>query len=90
MSLFFPSDPEIWMTRLGPPGALEASLQEDFRAELAPWFNKDMRHDFVDFVTRTGLAAATKWYKVVVNGMAAADEKRTLRASYLDFSMCVY
>ncbi|KAJ3485012.1 hypothetical protein NLI96_g5268 [Meripilus lineatus] len=83
LSILYPSNPAIWVTDLAPTGALKAWLLADKKAPLAPYISKEDTDKFVETLKTTGLGAPVNWYKLMVSGLGAEDDKNIAKENYI-------
>ncbi|KAJ3557328.1 hypothetical protein NM688_g1530 [Phlebia brevispora] len=77
VSVLYPHDPALWKTILGPVGALKKTLLERFKAPLPTYISQQDVECWKETFLKNGFAAPTCWYKIMMNGMQAEDDKRT-------------
>ncbi|KAE8378464.1 putative epoxide hydrolase [Aspergillus bertholletiae] len=73
-TLFYPHDPTLWISHLGPTGAIEKWLVSDHRAQLASYITEE------EFKTHQKLLvgshdSALNWYRALVSNINLEDEK---------------
>lgn len=76
VSVLWPADPDIWLTRLAPVGAFKQSLLEDFSGPLPPYVSEEDAQHFKETFKRNGFEAPTCWYKVMTTGLSARDDQQ--------------
>ncbi|KAF5385312.1 hypothetical protein D9615_001415 [Tricholomella constricta] len=81
-SAMFPNDPKMWVTEVAPIGALKAWLEADKKTPLPPYLSpKHMQHWFDAF--KDGFEAPLCWFKAIVAGVNAADDKAVPPDKYI-------
>ncbi|KAH0590873.1 hypothetical protein H2248_000990 [Termitomyces sp. 'cryptogamus'] len=73
-SAMFPLDPKMWVTSVAPIGALKAWLDEDKKTPL-PSYLTPMHRDEWLLSFKDGFPASLCWFKAIVSGINAADDK---------------
>ncbi|KAF8973706.1 Alpha/Beta hydrolase protein [Flammula alnicola] len=74
-SAMFPSDPKMWVTQVAPIGALKSWLERDAKAPMASYVKPEDITVWRNLVSQEGIAAALCWYKALVSGVNADDDK---------------
>ncbi|KAI9037438.1 alpha/beta hydrolase [Aspergillus affinis] len=74
-TLFYPHDPELWISHLGPTGAMEAWLCGDSRAPLASWITEEEKTTHHQ-IMQDNHSFALNWYQALVSNINVEDELR--------------
>ncbi|KAK1142118.1 hypothetical protein N8T08_008202 [Aspergillus melleus] len=75
-TLFYPDDPELWITHVGPTGAMEAWLRSDSRAPLASWITEEEKATHHQ-IMQGNHSSALNWYRALVGNINVEDELRS-------------
>ncbi|KAF8898872.1 Alpha/Beta hydrolase protein [Infundibulicybe gibba] len=71
----FPYDPKMWVTHVAPIGALKAWLETDQKTPTPTYITEKDIEDWHETFREHGFAAPVCWYKTVVLGINADDDK---------------
>ncbi|KAH8429697.1 alpha/beta fold hydrolase [Aspergillus melleus] len=74
-TLFYPDDPELWISHLGPTGAMEAWLCGDSRAPLASWITEEEKTTHRQ-IMQDNHTFALNWYRALVGNINVENELR--------------
>ncbi|KAF9474105.1 alpha/beta-hydrolase [Pholiota conissans] len=74
-SALFPNDPKIWVTQVAPIGALKSWLERDAKLPMAPYIQSDDIAAWRNMFVQEGCLSACCWYKALVSGINADDDK---------------
>ncbi|KAJ5625410.1 hypothetical protein N7510_001719 [Penicillium lagena] len=72
-TLFYPAEPELWETHVGPTGALESWIQADYRGPLAPYITDEERM-IHQKIMKGHHSSALNWYRALVWNINEKDE----------------
>ena len=71
------------MTTLTDVGALQKSLEENFRTALPPYVTEEYIENWKKtYLGKNGLASPNNWYTVLVSGLEAVDESSTFSSYF--------
>ncbi|KAI0060514.1 alpha/beta-hydrolase [Artomyces pyxidatus] len=79
--LLFPNPPSLWVEHMGPRGACEAWIRSDRRSPLPAYLTEADKEYHREVLLEGGLAAPFCYYKVMTQGLEAADSKKIPRES---------
>ncbi|THC93717.1 hypothetical protein EYZ11_006793 [Aspergillus tanneri] len=74
-TLFYPADPDLWITDLGPIGALKSWLLNDRRGPL-PTYISEKEKTTHQTIMKGQYSHALKWYQALVGNINEEDEIR--------------
>ncbi|KAI0060511.1 alpha/beta-hydrolase [Artomyces pyxidatus] len=80
-SVFFPSEPSLTREHLGPFGAYEAWIKSDRRSPLPGYMTEADKQRRREVLLEGGFAAPLCYYKVMTQGLEAADSKNIPKES---------
>ncbi|KAH9916902.1 Alpha/Beta hydrolase protein [Fomitopsis serialis] len=75
LGIIHPADPATWKEDLCVPGAAKAALLADKRTPIASYVTPEVKQHLTDMIVKDGLGGALNWYKVILSGLAAEDDK---------------
>ncbi|KIP08441.1 hypothetical protein PHLGIDRAFT_117193 [Phlebiopsis gigantea 11061_1 CR5-6] len=74
VSVLWPHDPKYWLDHFAPTGTLERSLLENWTAPLPAYLSEEDKQEIITTYRANGFTAPTSWYKIIVRGIASADD----------------
>lgn len=74
-SAMFPDDPTLWVTEVAPIGALKAWLEADRKTPLPSYLLPEHKNHWCEIFQKEGFSAPLCWYKAIVSGVNATDDK---------------
>ncbi|KAI0060509.1 alpha/beta-hydrolase [Artomyces pyxidatus] len=80
-SLFFPNPPSLWVEHMRPGGAFEAWIKSDRRSPLPAYVTEEDKEYHREVLLGGGLAAPFCYFKVMTQGLEAADNKNIPKES---------
>ncbi|KZT64129.1 alpha/beta-hydrolase [Daedalea quercina L-15889] len=75
LGLIHPASPLIWKDSLCTPGAAKATLLADKKIPVALYITPEARHCVTNTFVQYGVGGALNWYKVILSGLAAEDDR---------------
>ncbi|KAB8290173.1 hypothetical protein EYC80_011042 [Monilinia laxa] len=75
-ALFYPSDPVIWKTHLGPVGAAKAWIASNTLSPLPKWLSESEARVHDEIFKNGGFAGPLNWYKAAVRNINVEDDAK--------------
>ncbi|KAL4244179.1 AB hydrolase superfamily protein [Abortiporus biennis] len=82
IALFHPSDPDVWVTKLAPLGALRKTLTSDYSAPRPAYWSEEDNKLFKETFRKDGFEAPLAWYRVQTSGFSAKDDAKVPKSDY--------